>query len=694
MGLAAEDPVSRLRGVGPALAAKLGQLGIHRIVDLLLHKPLRYEDRTRVVPLGQLQPGISTLVVGRVEQAELRRARRRSLLVSLTDGSGRLSLRFFYFADSQVQRLVPGAWLRAFGEVRAGPQGLEIVHPEYRMAADRACAEKVTPTLTPVYPSTAGITQGRMRAMMESALAALAQADFLNDPLPEEIRADRRLPTLDAALRSLHAPTPDTDAQALVAGRHPAVRRLAFEELLAHQASMRQRRARIRDCMAPVLAPDGVLLQAFYAGLGFAPTRAQRRVIGEVLADVTSAAPMLRLVQGDVGSGKTVVAAAAAVTAAEAGWQTALMAPTELLAEQHRATVSQWLEPLGVPVWLVTGTGTSSERRAALTAMAGGAPGVAVGTHALFQQAVDFGRLGLTIIDEQHRFGVHQRLRLRDKGAAPDALPHQLIMTATPIPRTLAMSAYADLDTSVIDEMPPGRRPVTTVTIAAARRPDVVARIEAACAGGRQAYWVCTLIDESEQLEARAAEATAEELAQTLPGLRVGLAHGRMKGSDKERVMRAFKAQQLDLLVATTVVEVGVDVPNASLMVIENAERLGLAQLHQLRGRVGRGDVASHCVLLYQPPLGGLARKRLAALRATSDGFAIAREDLALRGPGEVLGTRQTGAVEFKIADLLRDADLLPGAQAAADRLLAAYPQAADALIGRWLSGAGRYAEV
>ncbi|MDN5937125.1 MAG: ATP-dependent DNA helicase RecG [Salinisphaera sp.] len=692
----ANDPVTGLRGVGPALAARLEQLSIHLVADLLWHKPLRYEDRTRILPLAQLHAGAAALVAGRIDAAEQRRTHRRSLVVLLDDGSGALVLRFFHFAERQVQGLRPGAWLRAFGEVRAGPEGLEMVHPEYRLVADRTAAERVAPTLTPVYPAVAGISQQRLRALVAPLLAALEEPEFLPDCLPTELLREQGMPTLASALRSLHAPPPETDPAALMEARPPAQRRLAFEEMLAHQPTMRQRRPRIRACTAPAMAPGSATLRAYVAGLGFVLTGAQRRVVGEITADLAHTAPMLRLVQGDVGSGKTAVAAAAAVTAAAAGWQTALMAPTELLAEQHYQTLAQWLEPLGIGLWLLTAaTGGGADGKAARQAIAAGQVGVIVGTHALFQQATDFGRLGLTIIDEQHRFGVHQRLSLRDKGAAADVLPHQLIMTATPIPRSLAMSLYGDMDTSLIDELPPNRTPVVTVAVPDSRREEVVARIQAACAAGRQAYWVCTLIDESQSLEARAAEATAEDLAQALPELRIGLAHGRMKGRDKDRVMRSFKAGTLDVLVATTVIEVGVDVPRASLMVIENAERLGLSQLHQLRGRVGRGGEQSHCVLLYSRPLGALARKRLAALRATGDGFVIAREDLALRGPGEVFGTRQTGAVEFKFADVLRDADLLPAAQDAADRLLACHPEAAATLIARWLGEeVDRYAEV
>lgn len=690
----ASDAITGLKGVGPGVAAKLEKLGLRTMGDLLFHCPLRYEDRTHLIPVQALRAGMHALVLVRIEQAELHRGRRRSLVVSATDGGGRLWLRFFHFSQSQVQQFKPGLWVQVFAEVRPGRYGLEMVHPEYRIVAERSQGERVAARLTPVYPATSGITQQRLRQWVETALCFLDQPDFLPELLPEEIREDRGMPALAAALRLIHAPPPDAQLSTLAAGTHPAIRRLAFEELLAQQLGLRARRQRIRKHRAPALAGTGQQLKQFYRGLGFEFTAAQKRVLAEILADMSLQSPMLRLVQGDVGSGKTVVAAAAAVTAAEASWQSAFMAPTELLAEQHYRNMQTWLSPINIPVWLLTGRLPKKERSQVLADLAGGAPGVVVGTHALFQDEVAMPQLGLVIVDEQHRFGVHQRMALRNKGAQRNRYPHQLIMTATPIPRTLAMSAYADLDTSVIDELPPGRQPISTIAISEKRRAQVVQRVAEACAKGRQAYWVCTLIDESEVLQCRAAEATAEELATTLPDLRIGLAHGRMTGTAKEKAMLAFKQGEMDLLVATTVIEVGVDVPNASLMVIENAERLGLAQLHQLRGRVGRGSEQSHCVLMYQPPLGETARKRIAVLRASNDGFVIAREDLKLRGPGEVLGTRQTGSIEFKIADLMRDADMASAAQAAADRMLAAHPQAAQALMQRWLGRESAYASV
>jgi len=690
--LRASDTCTRLTGVGPRLAQRLAGLGIETIGDVLLHRPLRYEDRSRVTPVAQLLPQVQALAVVRVENAEVRHGRRRSLLIAASDGEARLWLRFFHFAPAQQVRLAPGTWLRVFGEPRAGLYGPEMVHPEYEIVADCAAGQAITPQLTPVYPATSGVTQKRLRDMVSQALIQLDTPEFWPEALPADIAAHVHRMAASDALRCIHAPPPDEDIDALVAGRHGAIERLAFEELLGHQLGLRARRKRIKTERAPALGDAGAGLGPLFAQLGFEPTVAQRRVIGEILADMAASAPMLRLIQGDVGSGKTVVAAAAVLTAIDNGWQAAFMAPTELLAEQHHASLAGWLEPLGIDVWLITGRRRNDD--AVVQTIATGKPGVAVGTHALFQEAVTFGRLGLCVIDEQHRFGVDQRLALRTKADRGALTAHQLIMTATPIPRTLAMSAYADLDTSVIDELPPGRTPVTTVAIPNTRRDEVVERIGRAVAEGRQVYWVCTLIEASDKLEAQAAEAAAEALSTALPDVRVTLAHGRMRGPAKQQAMSAFKTGDIDVLVATTVIEVGVDVPNASLMIIENAERLGLAQLHQLRGRVGRGHVASHCVLLYQPPLSDTARRRLSVLRETGDGFAIARADLELRGPGEVLGTRQTGAASFRIADLMRDAPLAERALALADDMLVWHPRESDILIDRWSAAGGAYARV
>jgi ATP-dependent DNA helicase RecG len=684
-------PVTSLKGVGPALAKRLAKLGIANVADLLFWLPTRYEDRTHIVPIGSLRPGMRAAVEGTIELAEVVFRGRRSLLVRLADGTGFLTLRFFHFSAAQQQQLARGARLRCFGEVRRGKHGPEIVHPEYK-DADAPDKQAVQDVLTPIYPVTEGVQQGRLRNLTAQALAAMADGD-LPDFLPPDIVRELGLPGLHDALQYVHRPPPDARLDVLAAGRHPAQRRLAFEELLAHQLSLRQLRAAIRrDPAFPVRAP-GALAARLLAGTGFTLTGAQERVLRELRTDLGEPHPMMRLAQGDVGSGKTIVAALVAADAVEAGFQAALMAPTELLAEQHAQNFTRWLAPLGLAPILLSGRMPARARREALEAIATGAPGIAIGTHALFQEEVSFRRLALVIVDEQHRFGVHQRMRLREKGAG-GRYPHQLIMTATPIPRTLAMTAYADLDVSVIDELPPGRTPVATVAMPDARRDEVVQRIRSACVAGRQAYWVCPLIEESEQLEAQAAEDAAAALAEALPEVAVGIVHGRMPPTAREKAMAEFKGGRIGLLVATTVIEVGVDVPNASLMVIENAERMGLAQLHQLRGRVGRGSEASTCVLLWHPPLSALAKERLAALRSTNDGFAIARRDLELRGPGELLGTRQAGLMQLKVADLMRDADLLPRVQSAADVMMRAHADNMAPLERRWIGAGTRYGKV
>ncbi len=680
-------PVTDLAGVGPALAGKLARLGLHTLQDLLFHLPLRYEDRTRVHPIATLREGAHVMVEGEVVHAERVQRRRRMLLVSVRDGSGLLTLRFFHFSERQRQGFRSGARLRCFGEVRRGPAGLEMVHPEYRLFGQGEPLP-LDERLTPVYPATEGVQQATLRRL---AAQALERVDAVAELLPAELSGSWRLAD---ALRYVHRPPPDADTALLAAGRHPAQRRLAFEELLAHQLSLRKLREDARRQPAPPIRPSGEYSAPFLAALPFAPTAAQRRVVDEILHDLARPFPMLRLVQGDVGSGKTLVAALACLAAVEAGQQAAVMAPTEILAEQHYQTFSQWLLPLGLQVAWLSGKQRAGERRRMRELLASGTAALAVGTHALFQDDIVFRRLGLVVIDEQHRFGVHQRLALRRKGERDGLQPHQLIMTATPIPRTLAQTAYADLDVSVIDELPPGRQPVTTVALSNARRDEVVAHVADACRGGQQCYWVCTLVEESEALQAEAAEATRDRLQAALPDLRIGLVHGRMKPADKEAVMRAFKARELDLLVATTVIEVGVDVPNASLMIIENAERLGLSQLHQLRGRIGRGTRRSHCVLLYQPPLSDSGRRRLQALRETGDGFRIAEIDLALRGPGELLGTRQTGLMQFRVADLARDAVLVPQVTRAARRLLREAPDDAERLLRRWLGDRLQYRQV
>ena len=686
--------MTALRGVGAALAARLAKLGVTRVADLLFLLPLRYEDRTRLSPIGSLQPGERAAVEGEIQLTEVAYRRRRQLLTRIADGSGMLTLRFFYFSASQQQNLARGTRLRCFGEVRRGPLGLEMVHPEYRRLLGDA--SPLEDTLTPIYPLTAGVPQGRLRALIAAALREL-DGSALRDWIPAGAGLPPGLPSLREALDYLHRPPRAARLAELAAGRHPAQRRLAFEELLAHTLALKLRKRTLKTDAAWTLGDADQLAPRFLAALPFSLTRAQTQALHEVDADLAAAVPMVRLLQGDVGCGKTVVAAAAAARAAGSGLQAALMAPTELLAEQHWRNFSDWFHPLGVPVALLSGGQPSRTRRSALAAIAAGEVRVVVGTHALFQEGIEFARLALVIVDEQHRFGVQQRLRLAEKGQQHGRLPHQLIMTATPIPRTLAMTAYADLDISVIDELPPGRTPVHTVVVPEPRRAEVVARIMEACRAGRQAYWVCPLIEESDELRAQAAEDTAATLAAALPGVRVGLVHGRLPAAAKDQAMLAFKAGKIELLVATTVIEVGVDVPNATLMVIENAERMGLAQLHQLRGRVGRGGEASSCVLLYRAPLSAPARARLEVIRATCDGFEIARRDLELRGPGELLGTRQTGLAQLRVADLMRDADLLPRVQACAEVMLGSYPDhvaALAALAARWVGAGERYGRI
>ncbi len=687
-----ERPVTTLKGVGLALAEKLAKLGIVAVQDLLFLLPTRYEDRTSVVPIGTLRHGDRAVVEGEIELAEVVFRRRRQLLVRVTDGSGFLTLRFFYFTAAQQAQLVRGVRLHLYGEARRGTVGLEIVHPEYRRA-DAFDAQRTEDSLTPVYPTTEGVQQGRMRILTAQALEQVERG-ALAELLPAALLAELGLPSLIDALNYVHRPPPGADLVALSAGAHPAQRRLAFEELLAHQLSLRLLRREVRRDPAWPVAPPGELERRLRTSLPYALTGAQERVLGEIGRDMAATSPMMRLVQGDVGSGKTVVAAAAALRAVEAGYQVALMAPTELLAEQHGQNFEQWLRPLDVPVALLTAKLTGKARQSALNAIALGDVPMTIGTHALFQAGVRFARLALMIVDEQHRFGVDQRMALRNKGLYAGHFPHQLVMTATPIPRTLAMTAYADLDVSVIDELPPGRTPVQTVALPEGRRHEIVRRIDSAIREGRQAYWVCPLIEESEELDYQAAEATYGTLATALPQARVGLLHGRMKPLEKERVMGAFKRRELDLLVATTVIEVGVDVPNAPLMVIENAERMGLAQLHQLRGRVGRGAAQSTCVLLYKTGLSALARARLTVLRETNDGFKVARRDLELRGPGEVLGTRQTGLMAMKVADLSRDSDLLPRVQATAEVMLDLHPANIPTLLRRWIGTRGHYGKV
>ncbi len=687
--VAIPEDLTALRGVGSALRERLGRLAVHRPVDLLFLLPQRYEDRTRLTPLGAVVPGRRVVVQGEIALSEVVYRRRRSLLCRLADGTGQITLRFFYFSKAQQDTLARGARVVCFGEARTGPGGLEIVHPEYRLlGADEPVA--LEQSLTPVYPTTEGLQQFRLRNLVAQALDRFLP--LLPDWLPAGSTAG--YPGLRDALAYLHRPPPGADVGRLAAGTHPCQRRLALEELLAHHLSLRRLRERSRRERAVALPPADGLRQKFFAQLGFSLTAGQREALAEIDADLAQPHPMMRLVQGDVGCGKTVVAAAAALRAVAHSQQVAVMAPTELLTEQHRRSFQGWFAPLGINVVWLSGSLTRRERQCAYEAIGSGRGQVIVGTHALFQESLEYHSLALLVVDEQHRFGVHQRLALMQKGATGDTRPHQLVMTATPIPRTLAMTMYADLDTSLIRELPPGRQPVQTVALPDRRRPELVSRVREAARAGHRAYWVCPLIEDSEALDYQAAESTHAMLAEALPELAVGLIHGRMKPEDKDKVMRAFAAGAVQVLVATTVIEVGVDVPEATLMIVENAERMGLAQLHQLRGRVGRGASSASCVLIYHSPLSDIARQRIEVLRETGDGFEVAQRDLELRGPGEVLGTRQTGALQLRVADLSRDAALLPAVQDVARELLARSPDVVEPLIRRWVGEGTRYGNV
>ena len=675
----ASTPVTQLKGVGPKLADKLARLGIRCIEDLWFHLPYRYQDRTRITPIAALRPGQDAVIEGTIKASDIVFGRRRSLVCRLQDGSGTITLRFFHFNASQKKQLASGQHLRCFGEARPGSSGLEIYHPEYRLVGEMAPMEE---SLTPIYPSTDGLSQQSWRKLCQQALEFLAAAP------PATLIPSAWLPVqcdLLDALNFLHAPPADASLEQVEQGQHPYQLRLAYEELMAHNLALQQLRQHRRSQSAPRLRPNRKWQQRFLSQLGFELTAAQARVTEEIQQDLSQPVPMQRLVQGDVGSGKTVVAALAALNALASGYQVAIMAPTEILAEQHMRNFSAWMQAMDIDTAWLSGKVKGKARSTVLKAIASGEAPLVVGTHALFQEDVQFHRLGLVIIDEQHRFGVHQRLALKDKAGDEGLQAHQLIMTATPIPRTLAMTAYADLDCSMIDELPPGRTPINTVVISEQRRADIIERVRVACREGQQAYWVCTLIEDSETLRAEAAEVTWQRLSESLSELNIGLIHGRLKAQEKSEVMQRFKDGELQLLVATTVIEVGVDVPNASLMIIENAERLGLAQLHQLRGRVGRGQRASHCVLMYRTPLSKHGEERLKALRESNDGFVIAERDLALRGPGEVLGTRQTGLMQFRVADLENHQHLFDDIQQHAPQLLEQYPAAAAALIDRWL---------
>ncbi|MHA3048770.1 ATP-dependent DNA helicase RecG [Acinetobacter sp. ANC 4639] len=678
--------IHQLQGVGQATATLLEKLNLFTTDDLLFHLPRDYEDRSSIIAMNQLQVGRSYLLEGIVQSVDFPAGKRKSMAVALQDDFGKVTLRFYHIYKNLTTTLQIGQRVRVFGEIRVGARGLELYHPEIQAIHAHTPLPKTQ--LTAIYPSTDGLTQTKLREYVKQALQQ--HSDALPELIPSQFCNGY---ALKDALFYIHEPPLSANMQQLAQGSHPAQQRLIFEELVAHQLSLLTRRAYIQQIQAPALPSSKVLAKQLLAGLPFKMTNAQKRVSKEIADDLKQNKPMLRLVQGDVGAGKTLVAGVAACHALEADWQVALMAPTEILAEQHYLNFKRWFEPLGLNVAWLSGKQKGKARSAAEEQIATGTAQLVIGTHALFQDNVKFAKLGLVIIDEQHRFGVDQRLALRNKGDA-QYTPHQLVMTATPIPRTLAMSAYGDLDTSIIDELPPGRTPIQTVAIPIDRREEVLQRIANNCAEGKQAYWVCTLVEQSETLDAQAAEATYQEIQQRFPELKIGLVHGKMKADDKQRVMQQFKDNQLQLLIATTVIEVGVDVPNASLMIIENAERLGLSQLHQLRGRVGRGALASFCVLLYKTPLSKNGHERLSILRESNDGFVIAEKDLELRGPGEMLGTKQTGDLGFRVAKLERDDHLLNQAHYVAQQIMQKYPELVQPLLKRWLPEAPRYAYV
>ena len=693
-------PVTRLNGVGRALEKKLNAIGIHNLQDLLFHLPFRYEDRSRITAIGSISAGETIQIQGEVISTDIQFGRRRSLRSTVKDSSGFITLRFFHFSNAQKNSLAVGSQVRCYGEVRRGRSGFELFHPEYRLVRENENIV-VEDCLTAIYPTTEGLGQTRLRSIANQALALLpASADdsvvssALQELLPDELIKKFSLHSIVDAIKLIHQPPLEAPLSWLSEGKSPGQHRLSFEELLAHRLCMRRFKSDAQQQPAPKFGDSPVLVKDFLKALPFTLTNGQQRAYKEIADDLTRSCPMLRLLQGDVGSGKTVVSALSALHAIAEDYQVAVMAPTELLAEQHLSNFCQWFEPLGINVGWLSGKTKGKARTLQLASVANSDCQLLVGTHALFQDEVIYGKLGLIIIDEQHRFGVHQRLALRKKANQHALNSHQLVMTATPIPRTLAMSAYADLDNSIIDELPPGRIPVNTAIISNDRRDQVMKRIESACKLNNQAYWVCTLIEESEVLQCQAAEVTAEQLTIQLPDIKIGLIHGRMKSQEKVEIMQRFKQGDLQLLVATTVIEVGVDVPNASLMVIENPERLGLAQLHQLRGRVGRGSTLSHCILLYQTPLSKAGKQRLSVMRESTDGFYIAEKDLELRGPGQVLGTHQTGLMSFKVADISRDADILDQVKDASEIVLEKYPDIIDPLIQRWLGDNVHYANV
>ena len=691
MSSVASIPIQNISKITAHTEQQLARLRLSTVQDLLFHLPRDYEDRSTVIAIADIQVGRTVLLQGEVKSQEFAAGKRKSLAVTVHDGSAQVTLRFYHFYAALLEKLAVGKIIRVFGEVRLGARGLELYHPDILDA--QTAATTTRSALSPIYPTTEGLKQDTLRRLIDKSLAQYA--DGLDELIPKAIlqRFGFGSYTLKDALHYIHHPPLDSQVATLNQAQHPAQQRLLCEELIAHQLSLLQRRDYIQHSKAPHVQPTGEVLQQLLSHLPFQPTHAQRRVAGEILADIIQKKPMLRLVQGDVGAGKTLVAAMAICAVLESGGQVAIMAPTEILAEQHALNFAKWFEPLGFAVTFLAAKLKTQAKKSALSHIAEGTAQIVVGTHALFQEQVEFADLKLVVIDEQHRFGVDQRLALREK-ARHALTPHQLVMTATPIPRTLAMSAYGDLDTSIIDELPLGRSPIQTVALAVERREDVLQRLYDNCRQGRQAYWVCTLVEQSETLDAQAAEVIFLELQQRFPDLKIGLVHGKLKADQKQQVMQQFKHNELQLLIATTVIEVGVDVPNATIMVIENAERLGLSQLHQLRGRVGRGAQQSFCVLLYKSPLSQNGQARLDILRQSNDGFEIAERDLQLRGAGDILGTKQTGSLSFKVANIERDGYLLEAAHQAAAQLLRDYPHNVAALLQRWLPDAPRYAYV
>ncbi|MCO6552899.1 MAG: ATP-dependent DNA helicase RecG [Gilliamella sp.] len=685
-------PLIKLTGIGESLEKKFNTLGIYTVKDLLLHFPLRYEDRTSSCAIADTNIGEFTTIEGVIIKSEIAFGRKQMLVCYIQDDSGIAILRFMHFTASMKASLIKGKWISAYGEIKRGKNYLEIIHPQFKLKTSRdeksITLEDDQERYTPIYSTTYGLTQTVIRRSIMAALILLK-----NNPSEEVLPPQLACQFLSAfdSLNIIHNPPIDTEIEQLESGDHPAIKRFIFEELIAYHLSMLMIKKHNQRQQAHLFSPTQRLINPFLSSLPFTPTHAQQRVVQEIYLDMAKPVPMMRLIQGDVGSGKTLVAALAALNAIENGCQVVLMVPTEILAEQHYNNFSSWFDPLGISVDWLSGRLTAKNKRQRYERLQKGEITMLIGTHAVFVDKVEFTSLGLVIIDEQHRFGVNQRLSLWEKGIKEHLYPHQLIMTATPIPRTLAMTVYADLDVSVIDELPPGRTPINTVVIPNNRRDEIIERVNQACLANRQVYWVCTLVEESETLDAQAAEILVEELQQRLPHLNIALVHGKMKSDLKQSVMQEFKAGKIQLLVATTVIEVGVDVPNASLMIIENAERLGLAQLHQLRGRVGRGTAVSHCVLMYQAPLSKVAQARMKVMRESNDGFVIAQKDLELRGSGEILGTRQMGVANFKVVDLIRDQHVISEVQQASYDIQTNHPQSAAQLVDCWLPNREKY---